>query len=590
MTVVYPGLTSPEFQEGFPAVTDAITALVQLFDEHNIGLQPTVPFDVPVVETFETIVARYNSVYERTHTLSCYISSFVTTNSRDNIAQARQSELQQHTMQLSQLGTRLTAWVGFLDIDALIDASEVARDHQFALHQMQQEAAHLMSPAEEALAAELNLSSGMAWSKLHGNVTSQLVVPIELDGETKELPMSVVRNLAFEADRDVRRRAYEAEISAWQKTALPLAAAMNGIKGQVGTLSRHRGWKSPLEATLFDNHIDRQTLDAMLQAARESFPDFRRYLKAKARLIGVEQLAWYDLFAPAGSSNKVWEYDEATDFIVEQFGSYSTRMGEFAARAFRENWVDAEPRAGKRDGAYCSWLRRDESRVFANYQPAFGGVSTLAHELGHAYHNLNLASRTPLQRSTPMTLAETASIFCETIIRQAALDKGDADEQIAILEASLQGACQVVVDITSRFMFEQRVFETRSERELSIDELNELMLQAQRETYGNGLGETTLHPYMWAMKPHYYSAGSSLYNYPYMFGLLFGLGLYTRYQNDPEHFKAGYDELLSSTGMADAATLAAQFDIDIRNPQFWRQSFDILRSDINLFEKLASDS
>ena len=333
--------------------------------------------------------------------------------------------------------------------------------------------------------------------------------------------------------------------------------------------------------------VARQTLDAMLTAARESFPDFRRYLHTKARVLGLPRLAWYDLFAPVSEEEKTWEYEEGAAFIVEQFDTFSSRLSGFAARAFREQWIDAEPREGKQDGAYCTPLRKDESRVFANYKASFDGVSTLAHELGHGYHNLNLAKRTMLQRSTPMALAETASIFCETIIRNAVLQKAGRQEQIAILEASLQGSCQIVVDITSRFLFEQRLFERRRQRELSIDELNNLMLEAQRETYGDGLDEYALHPYMWAMKPHYYSSRVSFYNYPYMFGLLFGLGLYARYKEDVDAFKTSYDELLSSTGLADAATLAAQFGIDIRSVDFWRKSLDIIREDIEQFEQVT---
>jgi oligoendopeptidase F len=185
-----------------------------------------------------------------------------------------------------------------------------------------------------------------------------------------------------------------------------------------------------------------------------------------------------------------------------------------------------------------------------------------------------------------MTLAETASIFCETIIRHAGLKTGDAQEQIAILEASLQGACQVVVDIASRFIFETGVFEARRRRELAVAELNELMLDAQRQTYGDGLDPDALHPYMWAVKGHYY--GSHFYNYPYMFGMLFGLGLYARYQADPEAFKQSYDDLLSSTGLADAATLAERFGIDIRTPDFWRASLAIVRADIDRFEQLIA--
>lgn len=587
MSVVYPGMESPEFQVGFARVIADIQDLAQLFDACAVQKQEAPDTSDETIKHFETVLQRYNEVLAENKTLNTYISCFVTTNTLDTLAQARMSELQQAGVTLSQLGTRFTAWIGSLDVETLIARSHSARTHTFMLRKAKTQATHLMPPAEENLASELNVSGGTAWEKLHGDVTSQLVVALDVPGQPKELPMSMVRNLAYESDRETRRRAYEAELGGWQKVAVPLAAAMNSIKGEVNTLSRRRGWPSPLAASLLDNNIDQQTLDAMMTAARESFPDFRRYLNAKAHALGLSRLAWYDLFAPVGGEERVWTFNEATSFIVEQFGAYSPRLSDFAARAFREQWIDAEPRSGKVDGAYCTWLRRDESRVFANFKAAFGGVSTLAHELGHAYHNLNLAQRSVLQRATPMTLAETASIFCETIISHAALRTVGPREQIAILEESLQGSCQVVVDITSRFLFEQRVFERRKARELSVDELNTLMLEAQRETYGDGLDENALHPYMWAMKPHYYDSHYSFYNYPYMFGLLFGLGLYARYTRDPETFKKGYDALLSSTGLADAATLAAQFGIDIRSADFWRSSLDIVREDIARFEELT---
>jgi pepF/M3 family oligoendopeptidase len=588
MSVVYPGLDSPEFDQGFAHFARQVAELVQLFDAHNIQAQPAQALTDATLQTFETITTRLNEIQEETTTLGAYLSCFVTTNTQDTLAAARYSEFQQQAVKLSLLGTRYAAWIGSLNVGELTSRSQLAREHTHMLQKASEQARHLMSPAEEDLAAELELSSGAGWEKLHGDITSQLLVPVELHGERQELPMSMVRNLAFDPDREIRRSAYVAELEGWKKAVVPLAAAMNGIKGQVNTLSRRRGWKTPLDASLFDANIDRETLEAMLTAARESFIDFRRYLQAKARVLGLERLAWYDIFAPVGKEKQVWEFAEARAFIIEKFGNYSTRLSDFAARAFRENWIDAEPRAGKVDGAYCTPLRKDESRVFANFKPSFNGVSTLAHELGHGYHNLNLAGRTALQKETPMTLAETASIFCETIITHAALARADKDEQIAILESSLQNSCQVVVDILSRFLFESRAFERRKSRELSVDEFNTLMLEAQKETYGDGLDETQLHPYMWAMKPHYYSTHLSFYNYPYMFGLLFGLGLYARYQQDPEAFKTGYDELLSSTGLGDAATLAARFGIDIRSTAFWRSSLDIVRKDIALFEELTA--
>ncbi|HET9980504.1 MAG TPA: M3 family oligoendopeptidase [Ktedonobacterales bacterium] len=584
MTVIYPGLDSPEFATGFQTVTGDIANLATLFDEEHIGKREPQPLDDATVQTFERIIARYNEVLAAYRTLSAYIHAFVSTDSRDNLAQAKYSELQAHSVKLYQLGTRFTAWIGSLDVEGLIARSAVAAGHAHMLRQAKVEAEHLMSPAEEALAAELNVTGGAAWAKLHGNVTSQLSVPIELDGVAETLPMSVIRNLAADPSREIRRRAYEAELATWERVAVPLAAAMNSIKGEVNTLSSHRGWATPLDEALFEASIDRQTLDAMFTAARESFPVFRRYLHAKARALGLPVLAWYDLIAPVGDAGRAWSFDAAHEFIVAQFGSYSARLSDYAARAFREHWIDAEPRPGKRDGAFCMPIRRDESRVFANFKANYDGMSTLAHELGHGYHNMNLAPRTMLQRSTPMTLAETASIFCETIVREAALQHATPAERIEMLEASLVGSCQVVVDITSRFLFEQGVFETRRTRELSVDELNAMMLQAQRETYGDGLDPNQLHPYMWAMKPHYYSTGRSFYNFPYMFGLLFGLGLYARYRQDPDAFRAQYDDLLASTGLADAATLAARFGIDTRTPDFWRASLSTIAAEVDQFE------
>jgi pepF/M3 family oligoendopeptidase len=445
-----------------------------------------------------------------------------------------------------------------------------------------------MSPPEEDLAAELGMTGGGAWGRLHGNVSSQIMVEMELDGKLVSLPMSAVRNLAYDARREVRERAYQAELDAWQAHAVPLAAALNSIKGQVNTLSQRRGWDSGLDRAIYDAAIDRETLDAMMTAARESFPDFRRYLRAKARALELERLAFFDIFAPLGGSTRAWNYGEARDFILTHFGTYSDKMQGLARRAFDENWIDAEPRNGKRDGAFCMWVRRGESRVLSNFKPAYGGVSTLAHELGHAYHNLVKAERTAVQRNTPMTLAETASIFCETLVREAALRESTGAERLAILEASLESSCQVVVDISSRFLFESRVFDGRRARELSVQELGTLMLDAQKETYGDALDPEKLHPFMWAVKPHYYRDSLSFYNFPYMFGLLFGLGLYARYQQDPAEFKKGYDELLSATGMADAAALAARFGIEIRSPGFWRASLDVIRGEIGRFEEAVS--
>ncbi len=584
MDVVFPGLESAEFEAARTLLDTELKKLEGIFAVGKVGKwdSPTVGPDT--IRLYEELTACFVKVLETSRLLGSYIHSFVSTDSRNDLALARRSEMEPGQATIRKLAKSLTAWIGSLDIEVLLAGSQVARDHEFSIRKAKIGAQHLMTSLEESLVSDMELTGGNAWTKLYGNVTSQLNVSLVLNGKEQVIPISEARALAYDADRDVRKAAYEAELKAWKTVEVPLAAAMNAIKGETINLAKHRGWGEPLDEAVYACNMDRASLEAMMTAAHESFPHFRRYLKAKAKVLGVEQLGFYDLFAPVGNDDRNWEFGEAADFVVRSFASYSDKLSNFAKRSFDENWHDAGPRPGKQDGAYCMGIRGDESRLFMNFKPAFGAVSTLAHELGHAYHNLCLYGRTPFQRATPMTLAETASIFCETIIRENVLEHGTDSEKFTVLEASLQGTCQVVVDISSRYLFEKRTIEARAKRELSTSELSDIMIGAQLDTYGDGLAPDALHPYMWAAKSHYY--GRCFYNFPYMFGLLFGLGLYAVYEKDPENFKGRYDVLLSSTGLADAATLADGFGIDIRTPDFWRASLNKIKGDVDRFESL----
>ncbi|MDA1191765.1 MAG: M3 family oligoendopeptidase, partial [Candidatus Poribacteria bacterium] len=580
VSTVYPNLETPQFADDIARIIGKIAALERLFDERNIGATGQ-----GSATDFEQVLNAIIDVIEPFRTLGAFVSAYVSTDSRNEVAAARQSEFRQYAVRLSKLDTRLTAWIGASVVDEWLRVSEMARTHRYMLTRTQEEARHLMSPEEETLAAELGATGHSAWRELYSRYTSQLTVAVETGSETKSLPMSAVRNLAYDPDTSVRESAYKAELAAWEKASVPIAASMNSIKGEVVTLSKRRGWESPLDAALFGNGIDRDSLDALMEAARAAFPDFRRYLNAKATALGKDKLPFYDIFAPVGEAVTSWEYDEATAFIAAQFGTYSEPMKALAERCFRENWVDAEPRDGKRDGAFCMRLRPGESRILMNYKPTFNGVNTLAHELGHAYHNWTQRDRTPFQRENPMVLAETASIFCEAIVGSAAIAIAPENEQLRQLDVILQSSCQTTVDITSRFLFESNLFEKRPARELSVAELNDLMRQAQLETYGDGLDPELLHPYMWAAKPHYY--GSNFYNYPYMYGRQFALGLYATYQGGEDGFVEKYDDLLSRTGMASPAELAQEFGFDARDTAFWGRSFDVIRADIDRFVALA---
>ncbi len=589
LTALYPSLESPEFVDAFDGLVTVMNSLPGLFEEAAPGAGSGAAVDDELIDRFERTLDALNDVARTNSSIGAYLYGHVSTDSRNDLAQARLSELMIHGVELSKAQTRFIAWIGSLPIEEIIARSTAASSHAYALRKGHEAARHLMGEEAEALAAELEPSAAAAWSKLHSNLTSQITATIDLDGSEQRLPMSELRNLAMRPEREVRKRAWETELEAWEANALPLAAALNGVKGQALALGARRNWDDPLEEALFFEGIDRAILDVMIAEARAAFPDFRRYLRLKAKALGSPALAWYDLFAPVGKAENVWSWDDATSFIEENFAFFSERMAGLARRAFTEAWIDAGARPGKIGGAYCMWLRDDQSRILANFSPTYDGVTTLAHELGHAYHNLNETGLTPMQRQTPMILAETASTFCETIVKEAAIAAAPPAEQLYILEQWLQGSCQVVVDILSRFDFERALFASRRDRELSISELNQLMLDAQEGTYGDGLDPDARHPYMWAVKGHYYRTGESFYNFPYLFGLLFGLGLYAEYQREPSAFPERYDALLASTGRASAAELAAEFGIDLRSPGFWRRSLDLLRADIDRFAALVGE-
>jgi oligoendopeptidase F len=572
---LFSGLPSDDYTAARERFAAELDAAEQDFDRWGIDGGDRLSGDLTA--TCADCVDRLNALSTTYRPIRSFVYAFVTTDATHEAAQKEMSVLAKLSVRLGKLDTRWTAWLGRVDVESLW-TNPVNRAHEFPIRKRNTESQKMMSPAEEALAADLSEYGGGAWSRLYGNFSSQ--IEVEIEGET--VSMSTARTRAYDRDSDTRRAAYEAELKAWKRNEVPIAAAMNALKGESRYLTEKRGWDSVLDMILFENNMSRGALEAMLDAARDSFPQWRRYLRAKAHALGYSGgLKFYDLYAPVGAETE-YQYDHAERFVEDQFRAYSDKMGDLAARSAAERWVDAAPRQGKRDGAFCMGVLPGVSRILMNYKPAFGSVSTLAHELGHAYHNLCLAERTPLQMETPMPLAETASIFCETIIKRKMLGEVEGDEKVAILDATLQGECQVVVDITSRFLFEDEVICRRGASELTAGELCAIMTDAQLKTYGDGLDSDALHPYMWAVKPHYYGY-RGYYNFPYMFGLLFALGLYAIYEKQPEGFHGRYDDLLSSTGLYPAVELANRFGINIEDNAFWAGSLSVLSDDIDDF-------
>jgi pepF/M3 family oligoendopeptidase len=575
---VYPSLDSPEFAAAINTLKSQIEQLELIFKEKAAGTTTATPVSELAALAGEAI-DRFNALQELGGTLRAYIQAFVTTDSHNTTAMKRMSEFQMVGVRLQVLANQFQAWVGRIAplLEQVIAANPSAAAHAFSLRDTAEQSRYMMGEAEETLAAELGLSGTNAWSKLQGTVTSQKTVEFELDGKVQTLPMPAIINLHSHPDEAVRRRAYEAELEAWKSLREPLAACMNGVKGWANTINHKRGRTDAVHQAIDMARIDRPTLEAMLAAMHDSFPAFQNYYQAKAKRMGKSQLAWWDIFAPAGKAERSYTFEEARDFIVSNFAGFSPELADFAKHAFDNRWIDAEQREGKRGGAFCMGIPVvKESRVLCNFDGTLDQVSTIAHELGHAFHNYCAyqAGKTEIQQDTPMTLAETASILCETVVMQAILAQtSDPVTELAILETQLIGDAQVIVDIYSRYLFEKEVFERRESSELSADDLCAIMERAQKATYGE---LSAYHPYMWTWKPHYYYGGLPFYNFPYAFGLLFGIGLYAIYQQRGAAFLPDYKALLASTGEASAADLAARFGIDIRTRKFWDDSLAVI--------------
>ena len=584
LTRLYKSFSDPAFAADMAAaeaLTDKLSAL----------------FAAPAADTAEQLCALINT-FNELHSLTARFRSMVmltlSADAQNEEALAYNDKLQNFSVRMRQQSSAFSRYVGSIEnLEELIASNDLLKEHAFVLREAAQESAHTIDPALEETVLKLRITGSGAWSQLRTTLESTLMVDYEENGVVKQLPLPAARNLANSPDPEVRKLGYEAELAAYPKVETAMAACLSSLKGEALTLLPLRHYDSLLEQTLEQSRMDKETLDAMLQAMRESFPAFRRYLRAKAKYLGYEGgLPFYELNAPLGSANASYTLDEARQVLVDVLGRFSKKMANHIQQAFDERWIDAFPRPGKRGGAFCSGVHPlGISYVLANFDGGLSSVSCLAHELGHAYHNRCLEGLSMLNCSYPMPLAETASIFNETLLSEKMLETASEQEQIMLLEQSLRSACQVIVDIMSRYIFESEVVERRKTHALSARELNEIMLDAQKQTYGDGLDENYLHPYMWANKSHYYRADLHFYNFPYAFGLLFGKGIYARYQEKGEAFVEEYDRLLRATASGNVAEVAATVGIDVHSIDFWRASLAVIEGEIDklcaLLEKNA---
>ena len=567
---LYPSFESQEFKQD----VEAYKALKGKFE--SLPLEDSIEGITQVVKLLEESTVLTGRLYN-------YIHLTLATDTTHETATQVEVQLAGVSADLQATYAKVSKFLGTIQTDITTDP--FLAEYRYYFEEAKKDATHLLSDELEEVLAKMSISGGKAWSQLFDFMWSS--AQGEYKGEV--VTLSEIRGKAYDSDAEVRKSAYEAELKMYDAIKEPIAFSLNHIKKEVLTTSQLRGFESPLAHTLEASRMSRKTLDALLEAIREYLPNFRKYLRHKAALLGHENgLPFYDLFAPVGNSSRTFTVEESKDYLIENFKTFSADLAEMTEEFFDKHYIDFYPRKGKVGGAFCANLPMiKQSRVLTNFTGSLSDVVTLAHELGHAYHGLHIENHRPLNQDYSMPVAETASTFNENIIMNTAIKEASDEEKIALIESQLQDTTQIIVDIYSRYLFESAVFENREQSFMFSKDLEEMMLSAQKEAYGDGLDQDYLHPYMWACKPHYYSTGLSFYNFPYAFGGLFSKGLYAIYQEQPEGFVEKYQELLRATTVSSVEDTAKVLGVDVSTPEFWKKALAEVAESIEAFIALT---
>lgn len=422
-------------------------------------------------------------------------------------------DIENKNIGLIEVLVRFSRWLNTVsNLDSIIDASEYLSEHRFYLSELLLKSKYLLNEKEEVIIAKMQKTGSQAWQKLYMELIAITSTDIIIDGVEERATLPELRNMTYEKDDTLRKTAYYAEKDLCKKISQTCANCINGISGEALTIYEMRGYNSPLDKVLINSRMDVETLDAMILAIEESLPVFHKYYRKKAEILGHKsELPFYDIYAPIGRGNMRVSYTEAKDLIISSFQTFSEELACFAKRAFEDKWIDAKPRKGKANyGLSVDIFPMKESRIITNFNENYIDISILAHEIGHAYHSSKLYDQNMLNTEYPVPIAETASIFCETIVNNELCRILPSNEALAILERSLSDTAYYIVDFYGRYLLENEVFERRKSGALSVEELNELTINCMSKAYGTSIECETIHPYMWMNKVGYFMAASSI--------------------------------------------------------------------------------
>ena len=540
----------------------------------------------PLLDNTENYLISYlkqeNELNDKIEKLFSYVNLMMSADTQNDQAIKYASQLETLLASFADTNAKIQKWLAQFNFENM--NHPYIQEHLFYLQENKNNQKYILDEQSEAVLANMKTTGSSAWSTYKDQLISSMTVTLD----DKEYPLTEVLNMAYSKDKEVRKKAYTAEIQSYKKVEQGIASALNAIKGEAITVTKLRGYDSLLQRTLIDSRMSQKTLDVLINSIKKALPIFEKYFQTKAHYLGYENgLPWYEIHAPIVAMKSEYLYEKGCDFVVQQFSSFSKNLGDYAKNAIDCQWIDVYPRQNKVGGAFCQNLHCiKESRFLLNYGNDFSDVITMAHELGHGFHGHCLTQQTALNADYPMPIAETASTFCETIVKKAALKSASPQEQLMILENELSDCAQVIVDIYSRFLFESRFIKQRENGPLSVEEIKQLMIEAQKEAYGQGLDHHYLHPYMWTWKPHYYYADYAFYNFPYAFGLLLAKGLYGIYQKQGSSFAKTYEKFLSLTGKMSLEDVGKSVGIDLQDENFWQESINMIIKDLEQFYRL----
>lgn len=585
LDTLYKGFDSLEYKKDLESLKFSIEDINKIFENDFCILN-----EDKFILTLEEIFTKYEKIYSLYEKLYCFVFLNISTNSNNKKAIDNEMILKDLNVSIILINSSIVKIISERkDCTEVLHKSEVLSEYRFLIHEFLNMGKHLLpKDLEETMASLYNYGSRY-FSSLQESLISKYKVSMEIDGTTKEIPLTECRSLLESSCKETRRKAFESEKKLYKFMEEPLSYAINSIKKSFIYDTKKRGYDSPLFRSLKDNRISEEILNAMFDVVRENLDFFREFLKLKSKLLGnkSERINFYDLFSPTRSLNREIDFEYGKEFLIKNFYDFSNEVGDFVKNAFDKNWIDSEIYEGKVGGAFCSNINPiGESRILLNYTNSYEGIFTLAHELGHAYHGEVLKNERILNTVYPMTIAETASIFFETLICDKAYESADENEKIMILEYELNNACQLVLDIYSRFLFEKEVFKRCEKEFLTPEDLNEIMKKSQELSYGDSM-DSRYFKEAWIYKSHYYDFDNHFYNFPYTFGHLFSLGLYKLYLNNSHDFHQKYKLILKNSGKSNLQDLCNMCLIDITKKEFFESSIEILKNKYNNYKKLV---